>query len=640
MASGTYRNPDDHSPPHSVSDRRHSQASQMSNGYSTDPDYRPSSRSRASSSARSNASYNQAPPLDSAVNIAFDKSDAAKDLDPKLVAQITEQVINTLKATGVTGTAPAQSQQRKNGHSRSPTDSTTASIPARYTPPSPIRREESSYGSASPEPQWDSRDSNYFAPNNDTSRPRRSNSNASPSRGEDVRPRPRPVRIPTAVEEATTVEKVWQPLFDNGRPTARLGQFLRGLAIHVIEDYEPKNSIVVTPSKMMQFFDDFKVTNEVYPWRDIFGGKITNDSISRMYRDLRCQHHFVQLSSHSVPDIPGLTPVGFECWMTALIQAHPGLEYDRLAKAVLAMPISNADDCKERFPKELSRRLFPREDDRHWQQRLHAAISADRNIQLRNSNPMPPPPSTQPPSLSSSFAERERNPYSSSSFSSAFEDDDAPSTSIPLERERKPYTAKEGTGKIFAEDRPNGNPPRADTNTRPNRASSAAPAPSYHQTASRASDIPPPNNVRQQPAARPAEYSQPTGPRYHRLSSSGARPNFNAAFSSPISNTYTRSEGANVGDIPSSYYTSNIHSDLDDDLRRSSRRPTDDETYVNRQSYAAPPRAGVGAGYEYGSGPGPVPGTYDDPRRRNTAGSDGYGSYSTSYGGVLPPSRY
>lgn len=637
MASGAYSNPGDQSPYHSnTTNRRHSQASQMSNGYPADHDYRASSQSRASSSARSNASYPvQPPPLDSAVNTAFDHSDAARDLDPQLVAKITEQVISQLKATGITGTAPAQPHQpvsTRNGRSGSPTDSTTAYIPARYTPPSPNRRDGSSYGSASPEPQWD-RPSQHDT-NNENSRPRRSNSTVSPTRGEDVRPRPRPLRVLTAVEEATVLEKAWKPLFDNNRPTLRLGQFLRGLAIHIIEDYQPKSSIVVTPAKMLHFFDDVKLTHEIYPWGDIFGGKITNDSISRMYRELRCQHHLVQLNNYCTPDIPGLTPSGFETWMAALIQAHPSLEYDRLARAVLVMPISNADDNKERFPKELSRRLFPKDDDKQWQQRVHAAISADRNIQLRNSNPMPPPPSTQPPKLSTAFEERERNPYSSSTYASAFDEDDGPSPSIPLERQRQPYTATEGSGKVFAQDQSSGASFRPEPTTRPNRAASAAPMPSWSPANSRPVDIPSSNNFRQQSTARPSEYSQSAAPRTHRLSSSGVRPN----FSQPFANPYTRSEGANLSDIPSSHYASNLNSDTDDDPRRNMRRPTDDDirTSNNRHSYAPPSRAGVSAGYEQGSGPG----TYDDPRRRNAGGTDGYGSYTNGYGVPTPSSRY
>lgn len=559
-------------------------------------------RSRNNSSAPSNASYQKAPPVDDAVNHAFERSDAASQVDPNLVAQITEQVINTLKASGITG---VQQQQQQQSHtrpavSRSPTES-AASLPRRYTPPSPTRQESGSYKSSSPEPHMfepDSYNSAY-----DFGRQKRSSSDASPaSASDDAKSRPRQVRVPSAVEEATTLEKIWQPLFQSGQPTARLSQFLRGLAVHIIDDYEPKRSLVISPAKMVQFFDDVKLPNEIYPWRDIFGGRITNESISRIYRDLRCQHHFVQLGDHSIPDIPALTPDGFDCFMTTLIQAHPAMEFDRLAKAVLSMPISNADDTKERFPKELSRRLFPSEDDIHKQQRLHAAISADRNIQLRSSNPMPPPPSSQPPTntsqpTSAPFIERERTPYSS--FPSAVDDDDLRTAPVQIERERKPYTAKEGSGKIFEDDRRNAS--RADPMTRPSRANSAAPAqPPWSQ--SRPTDTP------------------PTGQRHHRSSGNGGqRPSSlgtppNTGYSQ---NPYTRSEGTNIGEVPAGYYASNMHPQ--DDRNRYSRREDD-----SKRASWYPVR-----GYEYD-----MP-SYDD-RRRTMGPSDPY----MGYNGYPTTSRY
>jgi hypothetical protein len=53
-------------------------------------------------------------------------------------------------------------------------------------------------------------------------------------RTDDVNRRPAAPRVHTGDEE-TVVEKMWQPLFDaRGEPTARLGQFLRGLALHLV----------------------------------------------------------------------------------------------------------------------------------------------------------------------------------------------------------------------------------------------------------------------------------------------------------------------------------------------------------------------------------------------------------------------
>jgi len=77
-----------------------------------------------------------------------------------------------------------------------------------------------------------------------------------------------------------------------------------------------------------------------------------------MYRQLGCQHHLVSEDDYTKPEIPGLTPRGFARWATLLIMAHPEEEFERLRKAVVSMPIDNPD-YKERFPKDITRRLFP-----------------------------------------------------------------------------------------------------------------------------------------------------------------------------------------------------------------------------------------------------------------------------------------
>lgn len=33
-----------------------------------------------------------------------------------------------------------------------------------------------------------------------------------------------------------------------------------------IEDYEPRHSIVITPIKMAQYYEDVKLSKEVYSW--------------------------------------------------------------------------------------------------------------------------------------------------------------------------------------------------------------------------------------------------------------------------------------------------------------------------------------------------------------------------------------
>ncbi|PPJ58275.1 hypothetical protein CBER1_07299 [Cercospora berteroae] len=261
-------------------------------------------------------------------------------------------------------------------------------------------------------------------------------------------------------EEPTTLEQYWRPLFDKGSPTPRLSQFLRGLARNLVDDYEPKGSLVIGPKKMLRFLDETKVDKENYPWTTIFGGKMSHESISLMYRKLLCQHHFIQPQQHAqdAPTVPALTPHGFASFMTCLIQAHPDTEYARLSLAVRDMPISNADDVKERFPKELSRRLLPPRPNVQAEQRLIASLNHEPDLVPleRVINAMPPPPPSAPPSASpqqQAFPERERAPYSkSASQSNAVDDDDLSAVSPPaisIERERKPYSAKEGVGKQY-----------------------------------------------------------------------------------------------------------------------------------------------------------------------------------------------
>lgn len=600
-------------------------------------------------------------PIHEVVNTAFDRSDAASQVDPNLVAQITEQVISSLKASGITGgplgsqtpqfgpqhpqtqIPPLYQPQPINGTRQSapaavpPSPSSPASShhPARYTPPSPTRRGASTSGSSSPEPP--SENASYTSREPKSTSRRDSKASASGSEDTNIRSRPRPVRVPSAVEE-TTLEKIWKPLFDNGKPTPRLGQFLRGLAKHLIEDCEPKQSIVVTPGKLADFFETTKVSDELYPWNLIFGGRLTNVAISRLFRDLRCQHHLVQFQFHDVPTIPGLTPQGFDVFMTTLIQAHPDREFERLGKALRDMPISNADDCKERFPKQLSKRLFPRRDDLQQQQRLVAALSADPAIALSTKNTIPPPPSTQPPSMqhsSSSVGERERNPYSS--FSSGIEDEEINTTSFPIERERKPYTAREGGGKVHNQDKSSSSTTRPEpTTARSSRTNSNLPQPQF--APSRPTDIPAP------------------GPRSHRKSMSGAPYGSSMGAnrygtSPPPTNPYTRSEGTNIGDIPASQYASNVHPDIprepQEQQRRYTRRTTDEEI---ARGFGVPTRSSTfngGNGQSQFNTNGNGNGNYGYGSFSTTGngygGTDGYGSFPSGqvngngYGNVPPP---
>lgn len=345
-----------------------------------------------------------------------------------------------------------------------------------------------------------------------------------------------------------------------------------------IEDYEPRYSLVITPNKMAKYYEDVKLAHELYPWKLVFDDEHT--SISRMYRDLACQHHLVQEQDDERPDIPGLTPVGFEKWVTLLIRAHPETEFERLQKAVLEMPISNPDDKKERFPKEISRRLFPNQEDLKIRHRIehsiaeHAAIDLPRQpshdslpshaqTRLHARQPSPPQknstasenpyiPQSHRPSVSfaepatSSTAgstylpphiERERKPYSNQPTDPVIDDVNAPISppSNNIERERKPYSAQPGGGKTYEEER--GEVKAAKPRTEPLTNNSARPTRS-NSTASRARPIPVANNGLPRALDLKPEVHQHRAP----SNASGHR-HRSPSFSRGSTNDFRRSDG-------------------------------------------------------------------------------------------------
>ena len=457
------------------------------------------------------------------------------------------------------------------------------------------------------------------------------------------RSRVQPRRIPSDVEETTTLEKIWRPLFDNGIPTTRLSELLRGLALHLIDDYEPKSSLVVTPLKMLRFFNETKVEEEIYPWETMFGGKVIPPSLSTVYRKLLCQHHLIQNQNHEQPNIPGLTPYGFEWFMTCLIQAHPATEYERLAKAVMNMPISNADDKTERFPKELSRRLLPTDANLQAEQRLVSAMTHEPLLvpYLKGASSMPPPPPSAPPN-GGGFNEPERKPYSQTSgHSNAVDNENLAAPPLQIERERKPYTTREGPGKVHDSDesRPN------TSQYRPEKAPSRANAGISRTNSGIPQQTMYNNNNNNGVGSSDPMNNPPRNP--HRMSNPPPVPtNGNYAKSdrrSPaLRNPYARGEPMDVGSMPK--YTSKFHQmhlrdcdgggepEDDNTLQRYPSRPppaTSNGTVHEDDSgrgYPIPDRRiPIGRGYEYGSGsvdggpPRGIPvGTY--PSRRPLGG--------------------
>ena len=459
------------------------------------PDIEPT-HSRGSSSARqdgytsdSSRISQKTKPINEAINSAVNTTHAADsgippELLERLTSQITANIIKELKTSNLQPASSNASHVTDNG------SSTGGSPPlgraSVYTPPSPNRQAEE-YPQPSPNRQTDEfpqpspRKSERVSPPPDRyASPLNQYEHADDSdarEGRSTRPKA-PQRIST-MGDMTVLEKIWGKLFtENGEATPRLGQFLKGVAVYLIEAYEPTYSLVITPPKLQQFYQDTKVTNEIYPWQVVFDDRTS--SISRMLREVEAQHHLVQEKLNGRPDIPGLTPQGFETWATLLIKAHPEQEFERLAKVAMDMPIDNPDDRKERFPKELTRRLFPKQADNTVAARLQKAMSVHCNVTFKtrtdstagadrddNATPQAVPRSTQETfdrteptiapvtshSSSNSAAkyQRDTKPQSFSSDTDALfdsEEENAP-TPQPIERQRQPYVAQPGGGKHY-----------------------------------------------------------------------------------------------------------------------------------------------------------------------------------------------
>ncbi|KAI0142372.1 hypothetical protein F4776DRAFT_676284 [Hypoxylon sp. NC0597] len=194
----------------------------------------------------------------------------------------------------------------------------------------------------------------------------------------------------------------WGVLFDEkGYATVRNGQFLKGVAKHVIDDLAPSsNNLVVTPEKLSVLYSKYRLDPEVYPFTEIFNSRArdVNDRIADFFTDLDCQYHLVQPDSYSRPRVPALTPTGFAQFLTTCILAHPDEEFRRLDKIVSDVQLV-ADGQPEKLPRQLLRSQFPVRHDPKSRKVLAAALD-DLMYDLRLLEPpspkkplaiMPPP---------------------------------------------------------------------------------------------------------------------------------------------------------------------------------------------------------------------------------------------------------
>ncbi len=204
-------------------------------------------------------------PIGEAVNTAFTKAqhDTSNAIPPELLAQLTQTVTQTvlkqLQESGLDSAAqtasisprpqsihvpPAPQTTLHHPTPQSPSTNASSSspiVPNRvYTPPSPqkqydsiphVSSETSQSGHLPDGPKSPTRDATTHHDPRQPSSPLSHSSEASDK--EYQRPKG-PTRLSTDKEE-TTLERIWGQLFDEeAHPTVRLGQFLRGLAVHLV----------------------------------------------------------------------------------------------------------------------------------------------------------------------------------------------------------------------------------------------------------------------------------------------------------------------------------------------------------------------------------------------------------------------
>lgn len=261
MAYDGYRSPPPPSEQPAFYDYSDPRASQSSHPHHHHPLEDERSRPRGISNAHGNgynadnARFQQAQqPINEAVTSAFDKADTSSfNLPPEILNQITGQitanVIQRLRSTNLEAQAPANHLPAPSQGSHpaprptSPSNHSGSSPPMAtrnvYTPPSPQRSSDDAAVVGSPSyNKFPAQFPNHFPSGPRSSPPPEKRAQSPLSQAGEVgekESRPKgPSRLSTGKGE-TTLEKIWGQLFDEeGHPTVRLGQFLRGLAVHLV----------------------------------------------------------------------------------------------------------------------------------------------------------------------------------------------------------------------------------------------------------------------------------------------------------------------------------------------------------------------------------------------------------------------
>ncbi|KAK9778807.1 hypothetical protein SCAR479_04430 [Seiridium cardinale] len=191
----------------------------------------------------------------------------------------------------------------------------------------------------------------------------------------------------------------WGELFDkSGYATLRLGQVLRGLAHHITNEYVPKDSLVVTPEKIVAFYTKYQLEAEVIPFLDVFTSKARDldNCLMEFYEDLKCEYHLVQKDNHGRPWILALTPTGFTQYLTICMLAYPDQEFRRFENIVADVPIIADGPVQggttDKLPRTIIRSCLPARFDSKSRKLLDSAFDDlvyDFRLSVRSSHDAP-----------------------------------------------------------------------------------------------------------------------------------------------------------------------------------------------------------------------------------------------------------
>jgi hypothetical protein len=194
--------------------------------------------------------------INDAVHSAVHHANPSEYLSPEVLSQITATVIQQLKATGLgnmqgsgsSGVPPPRSQSQQPSWSAGPDlaprphSESPPNISQRFDPMPQGNPMSNSFESTQPySAPTVPLSSDYSSDTRDMRPTPKPSSNAPSSRrgsvsshGSQKMERPKPPSRDATVVEMTTLEKIWGKLFVDGKPTKRLGQFLRGIAMHLV----------------------------------------------------------------------------------------------------------------------------------------------------------------------------------------------------------------------------------------------------------------------------------------------------------------------------------------------------------------------------------------------------------------------